>query len=148
MTADPRATSTAYFTFQCVIPEPHDRLAMTWSALPLILYALLGLLLLACLARKPNTRLLRMLVLPTVILSAFRFSFRYVWTEPILNVYNWGQRMSIPPVLLRPFISMALCRPLGTNHRCKRTRFWPVQRRQTKTGRSKAWRGERFFNCQ
>jgi hypothetical protein len=64
---------------------------MTWTALPLLFYALVGLLYMAYLTRRPYTRVLRMLVMPTVILSAFGFSFGYVWTEPTLNVYNWGQ---------------------------------------------------------
>jgi len=81
--------STAHHAFRSIIPEPHDREVLTWRAFPLPLYAQLGLLFLAYLSRRPNTRFLRMLVLPTVILSAIGFSFGYVWTEPIFNVYNF-----------------------------------------------------------
>jgi hypothetical protein len=76
---------------------------MTWKALPLLLYALLGLVFQAYLVRRPNTRFLRVLVLPTVILSALTFSFGYIWAEPMLNVYNWGQCTSVPILICTLF---------------------------------------------
>ena len=86
-----RLTSTAHYAFRSIIPEPQDREVLTWRAFPLPLYTQLGLLFLAYLSRRPNTRFLRMLVLPTVILSAVGFAFGYAWTGPIFNVYNWSQ---------------------------------------------------------
>jgi hypothetical protein len=95
-----RLISAGCLAFRSIIPEPHDRREMTWTALPLLLYALVGLLYMAYLTRRPYTRVLRMLVMPTVILSAFGFSFGYVWTEPTLNVYNWGQCTPVSIMLL------------------------------------------------
>ena len=123
-----RVTSTTHHIFRSIIPEPHNRKTITWRALPLPLYALLGLLFLAYLSRRPNTRFLRMLVLPTVILSALGFSFGYVWTEPIFNVYNWAQCESVCPARHRLFITM-IRRPLGRGHCCESTGLWLVQER-------------------
>jgi len=91
-------TSIATFVFRAIvpefrnlIPEPHDREPITWKAIPFFAFAFARLFLLAYLARRSNTRIFRLLVLPTVIASALGASFRFVWTDPVLNVWNWGQ---------------------------------------------------------
>lgn len=77
--------------FRIIIPEPQNRQPISWRALPYFLFPLLGLFVMAALARRPNTWFIRMTLLPVVILSSIWASFNFMWTDPILNVYNWGQ---------------------------------------------------------
>lgn len=48
-------------------------------------------LFMAYLARRPNTYLIRLLLLPAVITATLSAAYGYAWTIPELNVYNWGQ---------------------------------------------------------
>jgi hypothetical protein len=43
------------------------------------------------LARRPHTFTLRLLLLPLVVVVAVGTYFRFMWTEPRFNLYNWGQ---------------------------------------------------------
>jgi hypothetical protein len=45
----------------------------------------------AYLARRPDTQLIRLLLLPSALCGILASAYRYVWTIPELNVYNWGQ---------------------------------------------------------
>ncbi|KAG5648358.1 hypothetical protein DXG03_004930 [Asterophora parasitica] len=45
----------------------------------------------AYLARRPDTHLIRLLLLPITLSGIVAAAYRYVWTTPELNVYNWGQ---------------------------------------------------------
>jgi len=44
----------------------------------------------AYLSRRPDTFYLRLLLLPLVVLLAFGTYFRFMYTQPELNIYNWG----------------------------------------------------------
>lgn len=44
----------------------------------------------AYLTRRPDTFYLRLLLLPLVVVLAFGTYFRFMYTEPELNIYNWG----------------------------------------------------------
>jgi hypothetical protein len=55
----------------------------------------------AYLSRRPDTFYLRLLLLPLVICLTFGTYFRFMYTEPELNIYNWGQGedlVSVPAV--------------------------------------------------
>lgn len=56
---------------------------------PLLCY--LPFLYLCYLARRRNTFLARVLLLPIVVLLILASAYRYTWTHPALYVYNWGQ---------------------------------------------------------
>ena len=45
----------------------------------------------AYLARRRDTHLIRLLLLPSVLCGILASTYRYVWIIPELNVYNWGQ---------------------------------------------------------
>lgn len=45
----------------------------------------------AYLARRQDTYLIRLLLLPITLCGIVAGAYRYVWTIPALNVYNWGQ---------------------------------------------------------
>ncbi|KAM6494377.1 hypothetical protein JOM56_010738 [Amanita muscaria] len=74
-----------------VIPPKEQRIPVTWqtSIQPVLAYA--PYLYLCYLARRPNTFLVRMLLLPVVVLSVLTAAYRYTWTHPSLYVWNWGQ---------------------------------------------------------
>jgi hypothetical protein len=57
--------------------------------LPVSCYA--PFIFLAYLTRRPDTYLIRLLLLPSVIVSILVAAYRFTWTMPELNVYNWGQ---------------------------------------------------------
>jgi hypothetical protein len=52
--------------------------------------SLLPFTLMAFLVRRPNTHLVRLMLIPILIATALRAAFGYVWVDPRLNVYNWG----------------------------------------------------------
>ncbi|KAJ7150325.1 hypothetical protein C8R46DRAFT_1124626 [Mycena filopes] len=76
--------------FRTVIPKPYARTPLTWSIAPIVLSSFVPFVFLAYLARRPNTHLIRLLLLPTVIVALLTAGFRYRFTIPELNVYNWG----------------------------------------------------------
>jgi hypothetical protein len=77
--------------FRTVIPEPQNREPLTFAHLPYFAVGYIPFFCLAYLARRPNTYTLRLLLLPIVVLLNLTIAFRYYWTIPSLNVYNWGQ---------------------------------------------------------
>ncbi|KAJ7708527.1 hypothetical protein B0H16DRAFT_1632683 [Mycena metata] len=76
--------------FRTIVPKPQHRIALTWSNAPIVLSSFLPFVFLAYLARRPNTYLIRLLLLPTVLVATLTAGFRYRFTIPELNVYNWG----------------------------------------------------------
>lgn len=42
------------------------------------------------LVRRPDTHLIRLLLLPTLITAALHSSYGFVWNDPRHNVYHWG----------------------------------------------------------
>ncbi len=61
------------------------------------------------LVQRPDTHLIRLLVLPTLITAALHSSYGYVWIEPKYNVYNWGVA-SYSFVLMGKGIDLALAK--------------------------------------
>lgn len=45
----------------------------------------------AYLSRRPDTFYLRLFLLPLVICVTLGIYFRFMYADPELNVYNWGQ---------------------------------------------------------
>ncbi|VDB91438.1 unnamed protein product [Peniophora sp. CBMAI 1063] len=73
-----------------LVPYPEDRIPLTLANAPYTTIQFIPFLTMAYLARRPNTYILRLLLLPILIVTALRAAFGYVWTDPRLNVYNWG----------------------------------------------------------
>ena len=78
--------------FRTVIPIEEHRIPLTLQngILPVLCYT--PFIFLAYLARRPDTYLIRLLLLPTVITAILVSAYRFYWVPPELNVYNWGQR--------------------------------------------------------
>ncbi|KAJ6559083.1 hypothetical protein DFH09DRAFT_1161808 [Mycena vulgaris] len=76
--------------FRAIVPEPHHRIPLTWLNAPTVLASFVPFVFLAYLARRPDTYYIRLLLLPTVIVANLTTGFRYTFTIPELNVYNWG----------------------------------------------------------
>ncbi|KAF5315191.1 hypothetical protein D9619_006931 [Psilocybe cf. subviscida] len=77
--------------FRTIIPDAQDRIpiTVTTAVYPVALYA--PFIFLAYLTRRPDTYPIRLLLLPSVITSILVAAYRFTWTVPELNVYNWGQ---------------------------------------------------------
>ncbi|KAL0580640.1 hypothetical protein V5O48_001370 [Marasmius crinis-equi] len=77
--------------FRSIIPEPQDRQPWTLNHVPYFAFSYIPFFLLAYLARRPDTHTLRLLLFPIVAILILAAAFRYYWSIPSLNVYNWGQ---------------------------------------------------------
>ncbi|KZV73772.1 hypothetical protein PENSPDRAFT_682524 [Peniophora sp. CONT] len=73
-----------------LVPRPEDRTPLTLATAPYMMIQFIPFLAMAYLVRRPNTYILRLLILPILIVTALHAAFGYVWTNPRLNVYNWG----------------------------------------------------------
>ncbi|KAJ7043077.1 hypothetical protein C8F04DRAFT_29225 [Mycena alexandri] len=89
--------------FRTVVPKPQHRIPLTWSNAPILLSSFLPFVFLAYLARRPNTYLIRLLLLPTVLVATLTAGFRYRFTIPELNVYNWGLALLCEVVIGKAF---------------------------------------------
>ncbi|KAK7044787.1 hypothetical protein R3P38DRAFT_2690550 [Favolaschia claudopus] len=87
--------------FHAVIPKPHSRIPLTFSNAPVLLSCFVPFVFLAYLARRPGTYLIRLLFLPTVIIATLTAGFRFRWTIPELNVYNWAIALLAEVVLAK-----------------------------------------------
>ena len=78
--------------FRTVVPTEEHRIPLTLQngIYPVLCY--IPFIFLAYLARRPDTYLIRLLWLPTVITALLVSAYRFYWVPPELNVYNWGQR--------------------------------------------------------
>jgi len=85
-----------YDAFRAVIPEVQNRAPVTLGVLAYLFVSFLPYLFMAYLAH-----LMRMLLLPTVVISAMRTAYRHVWTDPAINVYNWSQCLVAAVITVR-----------------------------------------------
>ncbi|KAH7878094.1 uncharacterized protein C8R40DRAFT_1168138 [Lentinula edodes] len=90
-----------YDFFRLIIPEPQNRIPIALDVIPYSLSWFIPFFFLAYLARRPQTYLIRLLLLPIVITSTLASAFRYCWTIPALNVYNWGQGLAAEVVIAK-----------------------------------------------
>ncbi|KAG0700012.1 hypothetical protein DFH29DRAFT_1080919 [Suillus ampliporus] len=77
--------------FRTLVPQPHERIPISSSHIPHLLFPHVPLIYMGYLARRPDTFTLRLLLLPLVITVAVGTYFRFMWTDPSLNIYNYGQ---------------------------------------------------------
>lgn len=76
---------------QLIVPKLEDRTPITWTTFPFTILFLGPVLFMSFLARRPDTHLMRLLLLPTVITLTIHSCFGYVWTGSGMHVYNWGE---------------------------------------------------------
>ena len=91
------------------MPTHQDRIPITWQTAPFTLLQFIPYTFMSYLGRRPDTHLIRLLVLPTLITTALYSSYGYVWLDPRHNVYNWGAA-SFSFVLIGKGIDLALAR--------------------------------------
>ncbi|CAE7212177.1 unnamed protein product [Rhizoctonia solani] len=89
MSADTALTGVVK-AFRLLVPEPKDRIPLTWSNSPLVILPVVPLLVLSYLARRPRTQFLRLAVLPLAIWSTLSAAYTYEWMNPVYNVYNFA----------------------------------------------------------
>ncbi|RDB18044.1 O-Mevalon transferase yanI [Hypsizygus marmoreus] len=81
----------AHRAVRTIIPRLQDRIAVSWRTAPYPFIYYLPFFFMAYLARRQDTYLIRLLLLPATICGIVAAAYRFVWTTPALNVYNWGQ---------------------------------------------------------
>ncbi|KAI0004594.1 membrane bound O-acyl transferase family-domain-containing protein [Russula compacta] len=91
------------------VPPHQDRIPITWHTAPYTLLQFIPYSFMSYLVRRPDTHLIRLLLLPTLITAALYSSYGYVWLEPRHNVFNWGAS-SFSFVLIGKGIDLALAR--------------------------------------
>ncbi|KXN88083.1 hypothetical protein AN958_07542 [Leucoagaricus sp. SymC.cos] len=91
----------AQLAFRTLIPPAEERVPLTWNngIIPLLCYV--PLVFMAYLARRPDTYPIRLLLLPSTISAVLFAAYHFTWTEPILNVYNWGQCLMAAVVIAK-----------------------------------------------
>jgi len=93
--------------FRTVVPTEEHRIPLTLQngIYPVLCY--IPFIFLAYLARRPDTYIIRLLLLPTVITAIVVSAYRFCWVTPELYVYNWGQRL-FAAVIIAKSIEYAL----------------------------------------
>lgn len=91
------------------MPPHQDRIPITWHTAPYTLLQFIPYTFMSYLVQRPDTHLIRLLLLPTLITAALYSSYGYVWLEPRHNVFNWGAS-SFSFVLIGKGIDLALAR--------------------------------------
>ena len=82
---------SAHDAYRTIIPYPEHRIPIRLHHVPNLLLPLIPFFSMAYLSRRPDTFYLRLLLLPLVICLTCGTYFRFMYTEPELNIYNWGQ---------------------------------------------------------
>jgi hypothetical protein len=89
-----------------VVPELDKRKPLSWKTVPQTWTFIPLVLFMAYLARRPNTHLIRLLLLPTVIVVTMHCCWSQWWPAPGMSVYNWGGGEPVVPKL---FILEGFC---------------------------------------
>lgn len=72
-----------------LIPPAHLRKPLTWREVPAAFAYIIPLYFLAYLARRRETRIIRLLLLPTIIATSLRGTFNYSLDAPEYAFLNW-----------------------------------------------------------
>ncbi|KAH7885315.1 hypothetical protein F5I97DRAFT_1884429 [Phlebopus sp. FC_14] len=86
-----RIYECTYGAYRILIPYPEDRIPITRDHVFQLALPFVPFLYMAYLSRRPDTFLVRLMLLPVVVSLAFGTYFRYMWPEPEYNLFNWGQ---------------------------------------------------------
>lgn len=95
--------------FRTFVPPQQDRIPITWQTAPFTLLQFIPFSVMSYLVRRPDTHLIRLLLLPTLITAALHSSYGFVWNDPRHNVYHWGMA-SFSFVLMGKGIDLALAK--------------------------------------
>ncbi|KIJ64536.1 hypothetical protein HYDPIDRAFT_132494 [Hydnomerulius pinastri MD-312] len=82
---------SAHNAYRILIPYPDDRIPIQTHHIPNLILPFIPFLYMAYLTRRPDTFTLRLMLLPLVLCLAFGTYFRFMYTKPEDNIYNWGQ---------------------------------------------------------
>ncbi|OBZ75654.1 hypothetical protein A0H81_04478 [Grifola frondosa] len=82
------AATRAFHEF---VPPPANQELLTWKTAPNALAFLIPYFFMAYLVRRKNTRLIRMLLLPTLIAMALRCTYRYRCEDPRFGWFDWDR---------------------------------------------------------
>ncbi|KAH9065491.1 hypothetical protein EDB87DRAFT_1077743 [Lactarius vividus] len=95
--------------FRAFVPPHQHRIPRTWNTAPYTLLPFVPYSFMSYLVRRPDTHLIRLLVLPTLISTSLHSSYGYVWLDPSYNVFNWAVALFCF-VLIGKGIDLALAR--------------------------------------
>lgn len=95
--------------FRTFVPPQQDRIPITWQTAPFTLLQFIPFSVMSYLVRRPDTHLIRLLLLPALITAALHSSYGFVWNDPRHNVYHWGMS-SFSFVLMGKGIDLALAK--------------------------------------
>ncbi|KAI0034851.1 hypothetical protein K488DRAFT_76983 [Vararia minispora EC-137] len=105
-------------TFVQLVPRLDQRVPLTSSTIVYTLIPAPLLLILACLARTPETHALRLALLPIVLLSLFHAAYGYVWLEEDMHMSNTAF-LSLAMVAKSLDLSLPCCMALKVSERTK-----------------------------
>ena len=115
---------------QTIIPPLQDRIPITRRTAPYQVACYIPFIFMAYLARRPDTHIIRLLLLPTVLCGILASAYRFVWIAPELNVYNWGQcEQTLDTASTRDIQSGNMTRSFCWSRYCERVGVCMSQRR-------------------
>jgi len=86
--------------FEYFFPPEEKRIPLTAKEIPNILYSMISLLLLAYLARRPNTRLTRFAIMLPTLIWTIRAGTAYQWWPPeYYKAFNYFVGASLPSAM-------------------------------------------------
>lgn len=86
--AHSRFLASAHIAWHALVPDADQRVSFTLAAAPVILAYLTPLIFLAYLARRPNTYVIRLLLLPAVLVCILKATYSYQFDE-YHGMHNW-----------------------------------------------------------
>ncbi|KAI0269738.1 membrane bound O-acyl transferase family-domain-containing protein [Gloeopeniophorella convolvens] len=95
--------------FRTFVPPLQDRIPITWHTAPYTLVQFIPYTFMSYLVRRPDTHIVRLMMLPTLITTALHSSYGYVWLDPRYNVFNWAAAL-FSFVLIGKGIDLAMAR--------------------------------------
>ncbi|KAF9513101.1 hypothetical protein BS47DRAFT_1485832 [Hydnum rufescens UP504] len=85
-----RLQENLHFAFRHLVPPASSRTPINWGTAHHVLVPIALHLVLAYLARRPGTRVMRAALFPFVCVATIRFGYGYECTDVMLNAFNWG----------------------------------------------------------
>jgi len=113
----------AHDVLRLLVPEQEDRIPVTPRTGMIQVLCYVPFVVLAALARRPDTYFLRLLILPVVISLIIVAAYHFTWIDPVFNVYNWGQCKFATWAILGLTLTCS-SRSLRCRRNCKSTRVW------------------------
>ncbi|KAF7768062.1 hypothetical protein Agabi119p4_7305 [Agaricus bisporus var. burnettii] len=95
--------TNVHLAFRTIIPPAEKRIPITLQngIIPVLCYV--PMILMAYLARRPDTYLFRVLLLPFTVSAVLVAAYHFTWTQVEFNVYNWTQCLMAAVTIAKAF---------------------------------------------